>query len=367
MHVFSNNAVGTLREPIPFSESFSTLMISVEEGALFAALPSNSSEGGPKQALTLTDPSEPDVYEIVYAVSRNDYSTGVNIRVERGQEGTTPRSWGTSTKVSARVTAGMLDSFMQKEPVDGRVALGAGAKVHGTSGVAINASVDRAGLVAIAGYPAVPYRIPEPRDMLKNVLAYEAVATTAVLELTTAGADVWASGYNVTESYPYIPTTPDGNQYIATFDEFPAVTWVAAGATEPTWNTTGDYTEFTEASEPGVSGRWTRFNLTEGVVLDFGAELKLFPTELGVMVNWASLGTTPPSVTIEDAASGTPLVSNQPLTSITGGWQWHRFTSIPNRAVQSLRFKVVSPGDAAYLAGRFYVKGIFVSEYNPTP
>lgn len=361
MHVFSNNAVGTLREPIPFSESFSTLMMSVEEGALFAALPSASSEGGPKQALTLTDPSEPDVYEIVYAVSRTDFPTSVNILVERGQEGTTPRSWGTNTKVSARVTAGMLDSFTQKSP-DGKVEIGEGARVLGETGVAINAISALPGEVAIAGYTSVFARIPEPRNALKNVPAYESVVCTHGLHLASAGLMSWTPSYMVYDSNAWGPSTPDGNQYVPTFDGYPEVRQVRAGSVEPAWNTTAAHTEFTEASEPGVSGRWTRFNLTEGVVLDFGGRL-LLPTEVGFISIYYVPGTTPPSVTVEDADDGTPLVTNQPLAGLPLGENivgWCRFTSVPNKGFGKLRFKVDSPGDASVLLGAFYAKGVFV-------
>lgn len=363
MHVFSNNAVGTLLDPISFSESVSPLMLSHEHAALFADV---SPETGLIQAITLSDPADPGTYEIVYATEKFVGSTSTLLYVTRGQEGTVKQSWNDGTVVSARVTAGMLDSFEQKKPPpDGRVALGAGAAVHGASGVAINAVSDSSGLVAIGGYPAVRFRTPEPRDMSKNVLAYEAVTTTAMLELTASGLRAWEPGILMSESYPKGPSTPDGNQYVLTIDDFPAVRRVQAGATEPAWNTTGQYTEFTQASEPGVSGRWSRANLAEGVVQEFGEAILLFPTEVGFISGGVSLGSTPVYVTIEDATSGEPLVLNQPLTDILGSGHWHRFTSIPNKGLQSIRFKVVSSGDAAYVMGRFYAKGVFVSVDTP--
>ncbi|WP_087746273.1 MULTISPECIES: hypothetical protein [unclassified Acidovorax] len=361
MQAFSNNAVGTLLDPIAFSQSFSQLLLSPEHIALFADVDPAT---GLIQAITLSDPTDPSVYEIVYATEK----AGNALFVTRGQEGTVKQSWGVGTVVSARITAGMLDSFEQKKPPpDGRVALGAGSAVHGASGVAINASSDRSGLVAIGGYPAVRFRTPEPRDMSKNVLAYEAVTTTAMLELVASGLEAWEPGILVGESYPMGPTIPDGNQYVLTIDDFPAVSQVQSGATEPAWNTTGQYTEFTQASEPGVSGRWSRTNLAVGVVQEFGGSILLFPTEVGFISDSVSLGSTPVYVTIEDATSGESLVLNQPLTGILGNNHWHRFTSIPNKGLQSIRFKVVSSGDAVYVMGRFYAKGVFVSVGTPTP
>lgn len=361
MHAFSNNAVGTLLDPIAFSQSASQLLLSPEHIALFADVDPAT---GVIQAITLSDPTDPSVYEIVYATEK----AGDALLVTRGQEGTVKRSWDVGTVVSARVTAGMLDSFEQKKPPpDGRVALGAGSAVHGTTGVAINAASDSSGLVAIGGYPAVRFRTPEPRDMSKNVLAYEAVTTTAMLELVASGLDAWEPGILVRESYPRGPSIPDGNQYVLTIDDFPAVHQFQTGATEPDWNTMGQYTEFTQASEPGVSGRWSRTNLAEGIVQEFGEYILLFPTEVGFISAWASPGSTTVHVTIEDATSGEPLVLNQPLTDILGRNHWHRFTSIPNKGLRSIRFKVVSSGDAAYIAGRFYAKGVFVSLRTPTP
>ena len=362
MHAFSNNAVGTLLDPIAFSQSVSQLLLSPEHLALFAGVDPAT---GVIQAITLSDPTDPSVYEIVYATEK----AGNALYVTRGKEGTVKRSWSVGTVVSARVTAGMLDSFEQKKSPDGRVTLGAGSAVHGTTGVAINASSDRSGLVAIGGYPAAPYHKRAPHDMSKNVLAYESVTVTQMLSI--AGAPQWEAGLTAFGISPIAPTTPDGNQYVPVLDAFPTEQAFQLGATEPAWDATGDYTPFTAASEPGVSGKWARANLTEGLVQDFGGEISLLLTEVGFIVKYAVIGTTPPSVTIE-GLDGAPLVLNQPLSSIGNSnaaiaSQWHRFASLPNTAVRGLRFKVDSPGNSVSFAGRFYAKGIFLSQFQLRP
>ncbi|MEG2469134.1 MAG: hypothetical protein RSB86_17310 [Comamonas sp.] len=69
--------------------------------------------------LTLSDPSNPDVFEIVEAYSFASTLTGgsrsYGLEVYRGIENTEQRDWPVGTLVQARITAGMLDNLEDEQ------------------------------------------------------------------------------------------------------------------------------------------------------------------------------------------------------------------------------------------------------------
>lgn len=96
---FANNAVGTLA--IAISDNDTLITVSGDEGQRFPTL-----LPGDYFYATLVDAD--GNREIVKVTAR----VGNTMTVERGQDGTTPRSFDTGSKVSHRLTAGMLNEFV---------------------------------------------------------------------------------------------------------------------------------------------------------------------------------------------------------------------------------------------------------------
>lgn len=107
LQAFSNNARGVLDQEMASDEM--VLILNAAESDIDRFAPIGAMPHGAIQTLTITDPANPEVMEIV-AMTRAD---GSSFRVKRGLEGTTPLTWPEGSVVEARITAGMLNSFMQ--------------------------------------------------------------------------------------------------------------------------------------------------------------------------------------------------------------------------------------------------------------
>ena len=98
--LFSNNASATLASSITTSST--TVTVSTGQGALFPAVPAGSFFYA-----TLTDSS--NNLEIVKVTSR----TSDVLTVVRAQEGTTARAYAAADRIEIRVTAAVLNNFVQ--------------------------------------------------------------------------------------------------------------------------------------------------------------------------------------------------------------------------------------------------------------
>ncbi len=98
--LFSNNASATLASSI--TTSTTTVTVSTGQGALFPAVPAGSFFYA-----TLTDSS--NNLEIVKVTSR----TSDVLTVVRAQEGTTARAYAAADRIEIRVTAAVLNNFVQ--------------------------------------------------------------------------------------------------------------------------------------------------------------------------------------------------------------------------------------------------------------
>lgn len=111
---FTNNARATLA--LAASAEDTAIHVSFVGGDRFYL--HDVGEDSHKQRLTITHPSRPDEYEIVALIGR----TAQNVfTVVRGIEGTTPAAWLQGSAVEARVTAGMLADFAERETPMGQV------------------------------------------------------------------------------------------------------------------------------------------------------------------------------------------------------------------------------------------------------
>lgn len=107
LQAFSNNARGVLGQEM--ASDATMLILNAAESDIDRFAPIGAMQHSTVQTLTITDPTNPEMMEIV-AMTR---AYGSSFRVKRGLEGTTPLTWPEGSVVEARITAGMLNSFMQ--------------------------------------------------------------------------------------------------------------------------------------------------------------------------------------------------------------------------------------------------------------
>lgn len=138
LFVFKNNASSLLATSMAPSDTTAT--VSAGQGGLFPAISS-----GQVAAIALEDVS--GNIEVVYATGR----TGDTLTVTRAQEGTSALSFASGSRVEQRITAAVMDSFLQKTGSDtlsgtttlsGILALGSGGSIQGgeLAGVALRST-----------------------------------------------------------------------------------------------------------------------------------------------------------------------------------------------------------------------------------
>lgn len=115
IELFSNNARGVLAQAV--TDEDEELILDSPDTSFEWPAAIEFPEGRSFQRATLFHPSNPDEFEIVFIVGRA--YNGVNFSVERGQEGTSATNWPVGTVIEARVTAGMLESFVQNVQDEG--------------------------------------------------------------------------------------------------------------------------------------------------------------------------------------------------------------------------------------------------------
>lgn len=350
MHRFSNNAVYTLTAGIDDTE---TELVLVADGDWPFDIP--SAYDGSFQAVTLYNPAIPGVYEIVHIVAPAGVDTYI---VERGAEGSA-NAWPAGTKAAARVTAGMLSSFLQgryERDVDGMDKLSTGfyGRVYASRGVSLSAPVYANDTWAIAGVPAVQRFEAAPFGMPFRSVGIESVMATRTVNLGVVPA--WAATTGYSDQSVVRPTTPDGYQYAISDPYYPDNPVLTSGGSEPTWAESVAF----DAAYPDVE--WVRVALSTGVELSFGPDILFLPTEVGfICTGYGASVSAAPFITVESAdVGGGALVTNQQLT-ITGEKQWHRFTSVPNEGMHAIRFKLNTAATGDAFTGRFYAKGVFVA------
>lgn len=108
MFKVANNAIGVLAAGISAADT--TLSLMAGQGAKFPEL-------GPGDwfPITLVQAADPSTFEIVKGTA----IAGDSITIERGQEGTVPRSFVAGDVAELRFTAGIIEAWRQE--VDGRV------------------------------------------------------------------------------------------------------------------------------------------------------------------------------------------------------------------------------------------------------
>lgn len=338
-HAFSNNAVTTLATGISDIETAITLTSD-------AAFATTVGTGGLIQALTITDPANVLPSEVVYATA----IPGAGQRtVERGQDGTTAQTWGAGAIVSARVTAGMLDSFAQV--TDGALSLSASG-IRGRNWLGGYA-------VQTGGFPVlqlVRSNLNKSANDVDGNVSREVVGGTLHLNLGTVAT--WTSGENYSGHSVVEPPTPDSYQYCYE----PSALGAAANTT-----TTPDFTPGPGGTCDALNGvnevgKWVSID-PAALNLSFSnvpGDSVLVVTEVGFVCT-SHGGGSAPVVSIGADSSPTRFASSVSLSQITADWHIHRIPVSAGGAMceEKLTFSLVTPSSGDFL-GRFYWKGFFL-------
>lgn len=335
-HAFSNNAVTTLAAGI--SDSATT--ITLTSAAAFATV----GTGGLIQALTITDPANVLPPEVIYATA----IPGAGQRtVVRGQDGTTAQTWGAGAIVSARVTAGMLGSFVQAD--DEGVLL--------IPGVDAGRNWRGVGAVQMSGFQYLqPQRsaVGSGANDIDPNLGVELVGTGVYVSLGTT--PTWTSGVTYSQGDVVVPPTPvtDVDQYC--YEPRANITDQSTTTTTPAFSSTA-CPALDGATDVGF---WTPIDLSFLTVdtgsLPGGAEILV--SEVGFICSNYSAGTAP-VVSIGINGDTSKYASSVSLSQISDVGHVHRIPVTAGGVVGAPRFTLVTPGTATFV-GRFYWRGFLL-------
>lgn len=333
-HAFSNNAVTTLAAGI--SDSATT--ITLTSAAAFATV----GTGGLIQALTITDPANVLPPEVIYATA----IPGAGQRtVVRGQDGTTAQTWGAGAIVSARVTAGMLGSFVQAD--DEGVLL--------IPGVDAGRNWRGPGAVQMSGFPYLqPQRslVGGSENQIDPNLGVEVVGASIYVSL--GSTPTWASGAVYHPGDVVLPPVATGYQYCFESRSNLADTSVTT--------TTPDFASTACAALNGSTdvGYWTPVD-TGFIWVDPGSlpgSTEILVSEVGFICSNYSAGTAP-VVSIGTYDDTSKYASSVSLSQISDVGHVHRIPVTAGGAVGVPMFTLMTPGTATFV-GRFYWRGFLL-------
>lgn len=341
MDLFSNNAKGELAEPA----SGETLTLTGSATALGFA---NNPGYGDWQRATITDPSMPDVHEIVYIMK----TSGAELEVQRGQEGTFAEGWPAGAKVSANVTAGMLESFLQNEGAPGQMRLWTQSLVV-SDGDGGTLPADSVGTLQLGGVPKLQVVGLMPGyggDKFGSGvnLSHEMLGGGPPVNLGAPAA--WTTRQY--EAWEVVrPSTPNGFQFYFAPDRG---IHTSQSGTEPLWNDGGN-PEQAMAADGSVAGHWypVRMPISFELAVPYGT----FITEVGFYCHESS-GGTPPSVTIGTPDDPSRYMASGPLSQIVGAGSAHRVPVAAGGASTGAVKFAVDAATTGDLIGRFYWRGI---------
>lgn len=350
---FSNNAVGTLASALDNVET-TVALVSEAGAARFATL-----DVGDFQRATITNPATPEAFEIV-RITANE---GLSLTVERENEGTTAAAWPAGSKISARVTAGMLDALTSSGlQADDRY--GGQFKTAG-AGLVVNGRADSTnGVVQLGGYnllqkygAAATQAYGAGKFWQDKNMAHESVGGSPFVDLKDAAAYTWASNGYYTDGSIVAPPTPDGFLYL-----FQSLDWRATQTTTlPGFDGSG-YPVDALGADNAVVGQWLPLPTPLAFTLGFtGVVGGIVLSEVGFICTDYGAGTAP-VVSIGTDAAPTSLVNSVALSQIAGAGQVHRFPVNPaGEPLSAIKFTLNTPSDAMFY-GRFYWRGFFLPQ-----
>lgn len=353
---FSNNAVGTLASALDNVET-TVALVSEAGAARFAAL-----DVGDFQRATITNPATPEAFEIV-RITANE---GLSLTVERENEGTAAAAWPAGSKISARVTAGMLQTLasggLQADDRYGRQfkTEGAGLVVNGRADM-----TETYGVVQLGGYNLLQKYGAAPTEVYgvgkfwqDENMAHESVGGSPFVDLQDAATYyTWTSNNHYSDGTIVAPPTPDGFLYL-----FQSLDWRDTQTTTPPGFDGSGYPVDALDTNNEVVGQWLPLPTPLAFTLGFtGVVGGIVLSEVGFICTYYGGGTAP-VVSIGTEAAPTSLVNSVALSQIAGNRQVHRFPVNPAGApLNEIKFTLNTPSDAEFY-GRFYWRGFFIPQ-----
>lgn len=355
--LFSNNAEGTLAAGI--SDSDTAITLSDLPGAYrFHA----DVDGDLIQRATITD-ADPDVFEIVYITANPG---GLSLTVLRGQEGTDPVAWSAGAKISAKVTAGMLNDLAPKNGLEKDPLSDYGRQFRTTTNngqFVVNGRVDASyravqfgGIPSLQTVYAATRNNPLDDGNVDLNLSHESFGGTAFVELGDTEPGTWTADQPYGQNAMVKPSTPTGYYYL--LDLEPGNDY-SENSTAPAFDEFGSCPEALGADD-SVVGVWVAVPDPLVVKEAFPGGVRLLVTEVGFICT--SYGaSTAPVVSIGASDNPTLLANNVSLSQITDANQVHRIPISAGGAMHyNLVFSLETPATGT-LKGRFYWRGLFVS------
>ena len=341
MDLFSNNAETVLASALTSDSGDPGYGTIVTTGAGLDGFANPS--GTRSLRATITDATMPGQWEVVM-IRQID---GVNLTVDRGVElpwdAGGPMAWPAGAKVSVRVTAGMLEAFVQMQP-------------NGFFGPALSGT-DR---FAALGYPALkkawPQMLSSPTlNWHRAGNGMPIVGGSMFVDLGTPPA--WAAG-NILHGDVVVPAVADGCQYWACTNQAGAV---YAGTT-PDFQGAGTHVPLDPANL--ALGYWVPVPMPVNLLVRLEG-VRIVVEEVGFIASVVT-ATAPPTVSI-----GSNLGSSDPrptrfanavaLSQITDGGESHRIpVALGGQLSNALTFRVDTPATGGQFAGRFYWRGFYV-------
>ena len=350
MLLFSNNAEAVLATALAADSNDTEFSVSDAGMADEFASPTN----GQAQLATLTNDSLPGAWEVVRIVSRSNTDFVVVREHELAAGAGSIYEWPIGTKISARVTAATLRSFVQYDA--------AKAPVHRASSASVGEKF------VLSHYPVLRDRRMSagggtPSSFHDPAFAVEVVGGSVPVDL--GATETWTSGTPYNPMSVVVPDTPDGFQYWLDLNDDTQATGSQTDVA-PTFAGSMGGTEARDGNSPAdqVVGYWTYTELPIDIIVDMGVGNGLVLTEVGFIAR-AVTAAANPFVSIGIEADATEFVNNQQLTQITGSGQVHRFhITAGGPLVEKLRFKVDTAASGGTFRGRFYWRGFFLNSQN---
>jgi len=383
--LFSNNAETTLASAVTALAQTSLVAVSDGSADMFRSPQSAMPTGF--QLATLTHPSVPGDYEIVRITARAGNVFTVERAVEVvfiNSEDPNPenmrrqgeaRLWPAGTKLSARITAGTLNTLLAGG--DGMITrpdsivLDVTVPDYQSQAAAVDRSMVFAGranrsfAVQLSAYRMLLMENAAIKDQYYPAdqdfnMSSPSVGGTFPVDLGVPPA--WAPSTYYPRGMVIVPTTPDGNQYWAELDRVDESSLWTAG-TEPSWVPDPVTNGVEDGFDPNINrGRWR----ATAMPINFGQSLfyPLVVTEVGFIAHKVT-ATTTPSISIGTAADPTKFAANVALSQITGDGCVHRIPITTGGVMtRDLHYKVDTAATGGQFLGRFYWRGFFVDTWD---
>lgn len=343
MLIFSDNAEAELKSALTALAMYETRLDTVTVDAT-EALKFATPEYGEEMHVTLSDPSSaPGVTEIavITEIDRGVTDTVFTLRRVRDDDHPEAKSWAIGAKLSGRVTAAMLRSFVQTD-----------SEIPNVFSMNIVNPQASARAFAFRTFPVVPLGTPVGSEYHQDAKEYPAGAELVfrTRNIDVGPPDAHDSGASYYGGEIVVPSPADGYQY----QFLPSPDAVTSGAVS--FPGDGNAVEAFSVYDPLDHAGWWAATEVPIVLQESMPGGKFVLTEVGFMRKSGSGSpATPAVVSIGTMANSTLFLDHANLAG-------PKRVSIPDEGsfgVNDIVFTVHSQSDVS-LIGSFYFKGFVV-------